>query len=54
MQPEKTVTAGVRMPPSLRDRLRQIASAERRTLSQMCLILIEEALAARERGHASK
>jgi hypothetical protein len=38
---------GLRLPDDVREIVQQLADSERRSLSQMCWILVEEALAAR-------
>jgi hypothetical protein len=41
---------GLRLPDAIRDEVESMAAAEERSLSQMCMILIREALAARKKG----
>jgi hypothetical protein len=40
---------GLRLPPELRATVESLAREERRSLAQMCAILVEEGLAARGR-----
>jgi len=44
----KTVTVSIRVPPSIRDKLNQLAKAERRTVSQIVNFMIEEGLERRK------
>ena len=50
---EKTVTVGVRMPPELRDRLKAMADADRRTLSQFCYFILQDFVRSRAEDDAS-
>ena len=43
-----TKTFSVRMPEELRERLAALAAVERRSMNNLILLLLEEALAARE------
>ncbi|OKH30130.1 hypothetical protein NIES2119_31500 [[Phormidium ambiguum] IAM M-71] len=42
------------LPPAIYEKLEAIATKERRTMSQMTLILLEEAIEARESKEANK
>lgn len=49
----KAVTIGIRVPEELRDRLMDLANADRRTLSQYCMLILRdyvEQLDARKSG----
>jgi predicted DNA-binding protein len=46
----KTVTVSIRVSPEMRDELKRVAKAQRRTVSQIVMFMVEEGLAALRAG----